>query len=126
MEEEELQLKEVEREVVTEVMVPQVKTLYRYQGQGMGFEKGEVREEDLQFNITWSYYIIHSNSCVQVYMCVHVCGTAIPYVHTFCFVSAFHLDFKDQQGLVVCQVREYHGTIIRYIYTCTGSTHCIS
>ena len=38
-----MQVKEVEREVVTEVKHPQVKTLYRYQGQGMGFEKGEVR-----------------------------------------------------------------------------------
>ncbi len=42
VEEEELQSKEVEREVVTEVKVPQVKTLFRYKGQGMGFEKGEV------------------------------------------------------------------------------------
>ncbi len=42
MEEEELQPKEVEREVVVEVKVPQVKTLYPYKGQGMGFEKGEV------------------------------------------------------------------------------------
>lgn len=41
-EEEELQPKEVEKEVVTEELVPQVKTLYRYQGQGMGFEKGEL------------------------------------------------------------------------------------
>lgn len=42
MEEEEIQVKEVEREVVTEVTVQQVKSAYRYQGQGMGFEKGEV------------------------------------------------------------------------------------
>ena len=42
MEEEELQAQQVERDVVTEVMMPQVKTLYRYQGQGMGFAKGEV------------------------------------------------------------------------------------
>lgn len=42
MEEEELQPKEVEREVTVEVKVPQVKTLYPYKGQGMGFEKGEV------------------------------------------------------------------------------------
>ena len=42
-EEEEIQVKEVEREVTTEVSMPQVKTLFRYQGQGMGFEKGEVR-----------------------------------------------------------------------------------
>ena len=41
-EEEELQAHEVEHDVVTEVTVPQVKTLFRYQGQGMGFEKGEV------------------------------------------------------------------------------------
>ena len=41
-EEEELQAREVEHDVLTEVTVPQVKTLFRYQGQGMGFEKGEV------------------------------------------------------------------------------------
>ena len=37
-----MQLQEVERDVVTEVSVPQVKTSFRYKGQGMGFEKGEV------------------------------------------------------------------------------------
>ena len=36
-----MQTREVEREVSEEVVVPQVKTLYRYQGQGMGFAKGE-------------------------------------------------------------------------------------
>jgi len=39
---EELQTKEVEKEVTTEVTVQQVKASYKYQGQGMGFEKGEV------------------------------------------------------------------------------------
>lgn len=43
-EEEEIQVKEVEKEVVTEVTVPQVKSLYRYKGQGMGIEKGEVSQ----------------------------------------------------------------------------------
>ena len=38
-----MQEKEVEREIVTEVTMPRVKSLYRYKGQGMGFEKGEVR-----------------------------------------------------------------------------------
>ena len=38
-----MQLKEVEKEIVTEVTMPRVKSLYRYKGQGMGFEKGEVR-----------------------------------------------------------------------------------
>jgi len=42
VEEEEMQAQQVERDVVTEVMMPQVKTLYRYQGQGMGFAKGEL------------------------------------------------------------------------------------
>ena len=42
-EEEEIQVKEVEKEVFTEISMPQVKTLYKYKGQGMGFEKGEVR-----------------------------------------------------------------------------------
>ena len=37
-----MQEKEVEREIVTEVTMPRVKSLYRYKGQGMGFEKGEV------------------------------------------------------------------------------------
>ena len=41
-EEEGLQAREVEHDVVTGVTVPQVKTLFRYQGQGLGFEKGEV------------------------------------------------------------------------------------
>lgn len=37
-----MQMKEVEKEIVTEVTMPRVKSLYRYKGQGMGFEKGEV------------------------------------------------------------------------------------
>lgn len=41
-EEEEIQVKEVEREVMTEISMPQVKTLFKYKGQGMGFDKGEV------------------------------------------------------------------------------------
>ena len=40
---EEMQVKEVEREVITEISMPQVKTLYKYKGQGMGFDKGEVQ-----------------------------------------------------------------------------------
>ena len=44
VEEEELQPKEVEKEVVTEVKVPQVKAMFAYTGEkGMKFEKGEVR-----------------------------------------------------------------------------------
>lgn len=35
-------MKEVEKDVVTEISMPQVRTLYKYKGQGMGFEKGEV------------------------------------------------------------------------------------
>lgn len=43
VEEEELQPKEVEKEVVTEVKVPQVKAMFAYTGEkGMKFEKGEV------------------------------------------------------------------------------------
>lgn len=41
-ESEEFETKEVEREVGEEVAIPQVKTMYRYQGQGMGFAKGEI------------------------------------------------------------------------------------
>ena len=41
-ESEEFETKEVERDVEEEVIVPQVKTMYRYQGQGMGFTKGEI------------------------------------------------------------------------------------
>ena len=41
-EEEEIQVKEVEKDVVTEISMPQVRTLYKYKGQGMGFDKGEV------------------------------------------------------------------------------------
>lgn len=42
VEEEEMQEQEVVKEVVEERTIPRVKTLYRHQGQGMGFEKGEV------------------------------------------------------------------------------------
>ena len=41
-ESEEFETKEVMREVEEEMMIPQVKTLYRYQGQGMGFARGEI------------------------------------------------------------------------------------
>ena len=41
-ESEEFETKEVEREVEEEVAIPQVKTMYRHQGQGMGFAKGEI------------------------------------------------------------------------------------
>ena len=40
VEEEEMQKQEVEKEVIEERLIPRVKTLYRHQGQGMGFEKG--------------------------------------------------------------------------------------
>lgn len=40
---EEMQQREVEKEVVEEKLVPRVRAIYKYQGQGMGFEKGEVR-----------------------------------------------------------------------------------
>ena len=43
-EEEEIQVKEVEREVTTEISMPQVKALFKYKGQGMGFDKGEVEK----------------------------------------------------------------------------------
>lgn len=41
-EEEIIQEREVEEEVVQEIRVPQVKAMYRYKGQGLGIEKGEV------------------------------------------------------------------------------------
>ncbi len=41
-EEEEMEVKEVEKEITTEVNVAQVRTLFKYKGQGMGFDKGEV------------------------------------------------------------------------------------
>ena len=41
-ESEEFETREMEREVEEEVAIPQVKTLYRDQGQGMGFSKGEI------------------------------------------------------------------------------------
>ena len=41
-EEEVVQEREVEEDVIQEVRVPQVRALYRYKGQGMGIEKGEV------------------------------------------------------------------------------------
>ena len=39
---EEMQQREVEKEVAEEKLVPRVRAIYKYQGQGMGFEKGEV------------------------------------------------------------------------------------
>jgi hypothetical protein len=50
-EEEEIQVKEVEKEVVTEISMPQVRALYKYKGQGMGFDKGEVRPHLFSVNI---------------------------------------------------------------------------
>ena len=48
VEEEELQPKEVEKEVVSEVKVPQVKAMYSYTGdKGLKFEKGEVGERKM-------------------------------------------------------------------------------
>lgn len=44
VEEEVMEKQEVEKEVVEERLIPRVKTLYRHQGQGMGFDKGEVRK----------------------------------------------------------------------------------
>ena len=40
---EEMQQCEVDKEIVEEKLVPRVRAIYKYQGQGMGFEKGEVR-----------------------------------------------------------------------------------
>ena len=37
--------REVEEDVVQEIRVPQVKALYKYKGQGLGIEKGEVNTE---------------------------------------------------------------------------------
>ena len=42
IEKEIMEKREVEREVEEEKSVPRVKTIYKHQGQGMGFEKGEV------------------------------------------------------------------------------------
>jgi len=42
-EEEVTEDREVEEDVVQEIRVPQVKALYKYKGQGLGIEKGEVR-----------------------------------------------------------------------------------
>lgn len=42
VEKEIMEKREVEKEVEEEKSVPRVKTIYKHQGQGMGFEKGEV------------------------------------------------------------------------------------
>ena len=44
-EEEVTEDREVEEDVVQEIRVPQVKALYRFKGQGLGIEKGEVRNK---------------------------------------------------------------------------------
>lgn len=38
-----MQQQEVEKEVEVDVEIPRVKALYKHQGPGMSFEKGEVR-----------------------------------------------------------------------------------
>ena len=40
--EEVMEKREVEKEVEVERKVPRVKAVFKHQGQGMGFEKGEV------------------------------------------------------------------------------------
>ena len=42
VEEEVMETREVKKEEEVERSVPRVKALYKHQGQGMGFEKGEV------------------------------------------------------------------------------------
>ena len=37
--------REVEEDLVQEIRVPQVKALYKYKGQGLGIEKGEINNE---------------------------------------------------------------------------------
>ena len=63
-EEEMIQEREIEEEVVQDVKVPQVKALYRYKGQGMGIEKGEVR----MYFCTCIILCMH----MYVYVCMHV------------------------------------------------------
>lgn len=52
---EEMQQREVERDVVEEKLVPRVRAVFKYQGQGMGFEKGEVRHT--QFAVAIMIYL---------------------------------------------------------------------
>ena len=42
LEEQMIEKRESEKEVEEEILVPRVKTIYKHQGQGMGFAKGEV------------------------------------------------------------------------------------
>ena len=42
LEEQATETREVEKEVEEEVLIPRVITIYKHQGQGMGFAKGEV------------------------------------------------------------------------------------
>ena len=65
-----MEVREVEREVSEEVAVPQVKSLYRYQGQGMGFAKGEHFILVSKSNKDWwavrlvgIVYILHIYKC---------------------------------------------------------------
>ena len=73
-ESEEFETKEVMKEVEEEVMIPQVKTLYRYQGQGMGFARGEIFILVSKKNKDWwavrytcSNSIIHVNHTIKMF-----------------------------------------------------------
>ena len=65
-ESEEFETKEVMKEVEEEVMIPQVKTLYRYQGQRMGFARGEIFIVVSRKNKDW-WAIRYNNSTCEPY-----------------------------------------------------------
>ena len=73
-ESEEFETKEVMREVEEEVMIPQVKTLYRYQGQGMGFARGEI-------------FILVSKKNKDWWAVRYTCSNIVCGLYNLCFVD---------------------------------------
>ena len=77
--EEVIQEREVEEEVVQEIRMPQVKALYRYKGQGMGIEKGEV----------CLCVCTHVCICMSEYVCM--CTYVQVCICNYCRVNTYHL-----------------------------------
>lgn len=69
MEKEVMEKREVEKEVEEEKPVPRVRALYKHQGQGMGFEKGEVQ--------TSSHYYDNNNAAQTFLRYLYLCQNQI-------------------------------------------------
>ena len=63
LEEQMTETREVEKEVEEEVLVPRVITIYKHQGQGMGFAKGEV---------SWNVSVHISNILLGIFLVIKI------------------------------------------------------